>query len=317
MSQRERPAFTLVELLVVLAIVGILIALLLPAVQKTRSTAARLHCQNNLKNIGLALHLYQGDNGRFPPGVSDAFPGEPTWYWGWMAFLMPYVELGNLHRDALNYASSPATAANPQPWDPWGQWTIPHTQNPATGMTFPIWKCAADHRILVAQDITGITIAFTSFQGIAGTSGDALPTPQNGMLFHGSRVKAGEVTDGLSNTAIVGERPPSSDLVYGWWFAGAGYVDPSGRQLGVGDVVLGARELNYAATMGCNPAANFVGLRPGILSNNCDQAHFWSLHNGGTNMLMADGAVRFASYASDPILVQLFSRNGGETVEVP
>jgi len=310
-----RTAFTLIELLVVIAIIGICIALLLPAVQKTRDASNRLRCQNDLRNMGIALHNYHGEQGRFPPGVSEAAAGEPTWYWSWMAFLLPYIEQSNMNNAAMKFAQTP-TPNNFQPWNPWGVST--HIQNPALGHAMPIWQCPADPRILVARDIEGYTIAFTTFLGVAGTRGDSIGTAnRNGMLYHSSRVKIAEVTDGTSNTAMVGERPPSSDLWYGWWFAGAGYQDTNGRQLGVGDVVLGAREEGYAAKLNCNPTANSVGLRPGNITSFCDQAHFWSQHSGGTNFLMADGAVRFTAYRADAILNQLFTRSGGESVETP
>jgi len=153
---------------------------------------------------------------------------------------------------------------------------------------------------------------------VAGTRGDsALHPNQNGMLYHSSKVKAEDVTDGLSNTAMVGERPPSVDLWFGWWFAGAGYPDTSGQQLGVGDVVMGAREEGYAQWLNCKPTASNVGLRPGNIDNFCDQSHWWSQHPGGTNFLIADGSVRFVSYHGDAVLPQFFTRNGGEAAELP
>src|SRR5262245_32831578 len=103
----RRPGFTLIELLVMIAIIGLLMGLLLPAVQAIRESSNRVHCENNLKQIGLALHNYENVNNVFPPGYlsqpespsmgpvdpqfNDAGPG-----WGWMTFLLPYVEQDNL-----------------------------------------------------------------------------------------------------------------------------------------------------------------------------------------------------------------------------
>src|SRR5205085_2370642 len=113
---RRRKGFTLIELLVVIAIIAILIALLLPAVQKVREAAGRARCQNNLKQITLATHHYHDLRGHFPPyhgvdGDATVYPGSPAdnrfWIYGsWFAHLLPYVELNPLANYIQNEISS-------------------------------------------------------------------------------------------------------------------------------------------------------------------------------------------------------------------
>lgn len=317
-SRTRRLGFTLIELLVVIAIIAILIGLLLPAVQKVRDAAARTQCQNNLKQMGLALHNYHDVYQSFPSGVVQ-YPGSAFssyYYWSWMAQMMPFYEQQNLWNMADQWSKSNTAAMS---WWPWGDyWNTPQTPaNPALGTQVKTLICPADARelLIISGSQAGIypssNVAFTGYLGVAGLQGDEAyegEGPAQGILYWGSAVSFADITDGSSNTLMVGERPPSADLHYGWWFAGAGY-----NGSGDGDVVLGARAYNYAASLGCPNSK--VGLQPGNINVTCDQVHFWSNHTGGSNFLFGDGSAKFLVYSANTVLPQLATRNGGEVVD--
>jgi prepilin-type processing-associated H-X9-DG protein len=172
----------------------------------------------------------------------------------------------------------------------------------------------------------GVNACFTSYLGVSGSPsqamGGAWPNNVNGVLWYYSRVRLTDITDGTSNTLMVGERPPSNGYEYGVWFAGPGYDG-----MGTGDVVLGSTEtdlVNFLTSPGnapgysvsCpQPANNYTFYQNGDINDPCHQVHFWSLHTGGANFCMADGSVQFISYSVTPTtMAALMTRNGGEVL---
>lgn len=297
MYASRRCAFTLVEVLVVIAIIAILIGLLLPAVQKIRAAASRTQCANNLKQIGLALHMYHDAQSALPPGITSQRSGEPWLFMTWLSRLQPYIEQEALWQTTLRaYQEEPIPYLNP-----------PHI---GFGTPLRLFACPNDGRVL-QLDYThkGRRPALTSYVGVLGID----YTQPNGVLYVDSRVRLTDILDGTSNTVAAGERPPSADRWYGWWYTGYG-------QAGTGstDMLLGVRERNrrgspYVASCPLGP----YNFRPGRVEEQCDLFHYWSLHSGGAYFLFADGGVRFLTYSADPILPALATRAGGETVALP
>jgi prepilin-type N-terminal cleavage/methylation domain-containing protein/prepilin-type processing-associated H-X9-DG protein len=294
--RRQRPAFTLLELLVVVAILGVLLGLLLPAVQKAREAANRAGCVNNLKQLGLALHQYHDAGGSLPPGVSSGRPGDPFPRMAWLTRLLPYLGQEPLWR--LTVAA--------YDYEP-----LPYQNPPHLGFSIPlkVFACPADGRTPQAQAThDGLRAALTSYVGVLGTSYDR----NDGVLFLDSRVRLGDVTDGTSTTLAAGERPPSADCWYGWWYAGYGQVGT-----GSGDMLLGVQERNIGGTYVSGCPAGPYQFGPGRLGEQCDLFHFWSLHPGGAHFLFADGSARFLSYSAAPLMPALATRSGQEVVTLP
>lgn len=295
----QRPAFTLIELLVVFAIAGILMGLLLSAVQRVRRTAARVKCQNNLKQISLAVHNYHETHQAFPPGMSYAADQLRYPYLGWTARILPFVEQASLWESART-----AFTTDPDPLEFYG-----HTAHyPIMGKVVANFTCPMDGRISAPVAKGPCQFAFTSYLGVAGSDYRI----HDGVFFLDSRVRMVEIRDGASNTLLIGERPPPPDLSFGWWYRGWGQ-----NKDGSAEMLLGVRELNNLGTRypACTPGPyHFAN---GRLDNQCHMFHFWSLHSGGANFALADGSVRFLSYSANSIMPALATRAGGEAVSAP
>jgi prepilin-type N-terminal cleavage/methylation domain-containing protein/prepilin-type processing-associated H-X9-DG protein len=285
----RRVGFTLIELLVVIGIIGILIGLLLPAVQKVREAATRLECQNKLKQIGLALHAYHDTYKHLPPPRGNHLTTQVfTEFRGWMCEILPFIEQNNL-------ASQMYT-------NPWYVGFFATYNTPVDA-----YICPADPRDL--HSVPAGNGALTSYLGVTGSDNDVniqFNGPTNGIFDIASKgIRLTDITDGTSNTLMVGERPPANDLFEGWWGA-SDY-----------DCLLSTRQL-YGDLFGA-PGCVLPGMfGPGSLKGPCrgDTNHFWSFHNGGANWVLGDGSVRFLPYSASAMTIPLGSRNGGEVVDI-
>lgn len=292
-----RSGFTLVELLVSLAIIGLLIGITLPAVQMARESARRTHCLNNLRQVGLALLHYEGANSKLPPGIR-AFDAEEFASSTWLAQILPYVEQHNLWDQMVadyEFDSSPF---------------ISHF-----GIRTPvnIYACPSDP---VAGRIHSThqsrIVASTNYLGLNGTNF----MEKDGVFYLESETTLASITDGQSNTLMVGERPPSPDFWYGWWYAGFGREGS-----GAPDMLLGVSELNMPSSSGVKTYLEDCDAGPYTFmrgkNRQCDVLHFWSHHPGGANFVLCDGSTRFIAYADSLVMDQLATRREGEVVQAP
>jgi len=313
-ARNPRRGFTLIELLVVIAIIAILIGLLLPAVQKVRDAAAKTQCQNNLHNVAIAVHSFHDAKNNLPMALETYTYGQKHWFWSWMAQILPYVEQQNLYTLSDKWDQTGSNYL----W-PWAY------GNPGLETPMKIWQCQADSRQPRVYDFPsdGYKVTFTGMLGVRGTAMN-----QNDGMLCNAKVLMTQVFDGTSNTLMIGERPPSNDYVFGWWFQGAGYYEPSysPSQNGTGDVVLGTIDKRYPLALAtafnggytCNATKYRFG--PGRMDDNCDQAHFWAPHTGGAHFAFGDGSVRFLNFSignDDVLMGALGTRAGGESVTIP
>ncbi|WP_459555770.1 DUF1559 family PulG-like putative transporter [Lacunimicrobium album] len=194
----KRHAFTLIELLVVIAIIAVLVAILLPAVQQAREAARRTSCRNNMKQLGLTLHNYHDTHSVFPAGYYYApAPGTPPVAnrlgASWGAMILPFIEQAALY-DQFNWSLPIYDDANIIPREK-------HLQS---------FLCPSDtvsHDSHVKMGTTPEKYAMASYVASFGTPDlDETQDQRLGMFSRNSRTRFGDVTDGLSNTLLLGER---------------------------------------------------------------------------------------------------------------
>ena len=270
-----RRAFTLVELLAVIAIIGTLISLLLPAAHQIREASRRSHCSNNIRQIALGVCGYEAARNSFPPGC-DLVPRDPFLPTGtqhaWSSFVLPFIEEDRL-ASRIDYKKS---------------WDAPGGNDVATDQSIPVYVCPSSIVASVGKaDYAGISGSWivsehAPFYGPAGFT--------NGILFaideEHHPVKASSVSDGLGHTLLAGEAVDRGDER-----ASASDPDASGRW----------------ARVNC-----FAQSEPFVNLKNSDMR---STHAGGCQVAFADGRTSFLDELMDPeVLSAICTRNGGEAI---
>ncbi len=308
-----RAGFTLIELLVVIAIIATLVAILLPAVQQAREAARRSTCQNNFKQIGIALHNYHDSYNRLPAGYVVDYGSISAPVYGWAIPLFPFLEQGPLY-DAISmnsprrlrdlYVTSPAAADR----------TLLQSK-------IPVFRCPSD----VTGDVNNVQpfgadyfdVGTSNYIAVVGSVSPqvqgSLPNPTipqgEGMFYGNSYLGFKDNLDGLSSTIYIGERDggPSRDTTTTTTYRaanwiGVGYQNNNGAQATGGALARTNFRINYDHALNGSPANMGKG--------------FSSLHKGGAQFLLGDGAVRFISENINlgAVLTPLGTRAGGEVI---
>ncbi len=315
-SGPTRTGFTLIELLVVIAIIAILIALLLPAVQQAREAARRTQCRNNLKQLGLAFHNYHDTHNMFPPG--SVVRVQETHYSTFWAHILPFLELAPVYNQ-LNFNASGSTFylyGSTVNWQALNGTRIPANMCPSSPL--PEMKSSAPPAgPLNAQLGSYIGIRGANDHRTTDQTASRGPVSKGGLLYHNSNSRMRDVTDGTTNTMILGEQ---SD--YSKDSAGTRVDVRTGDSIWLGNQSTPA-DVNGDGTYGLingSPGGS-VAFRcmnlttihhqvpinaktvvsatagsgtPVSSAQNCNTPLI-SPHSGGVNILLADGSVRFLS----------------------
>jgi prepilin-type processing-associated H-X9-DG protein/prepilin-type N-terminal cleavage/methylation domain-containing protein len=298
-QKKQKHAFTLIELLVVISIISLLIALLLPAVQAARESARRAQCVNNLKQIGLALHSYEGTHRAFPPGYVSNFDASGTDTgpgWGWAAMLLPQMEQKPLF-DAVNFNLPIEDVSNP---------TFRLTRMtvllcPSDSAPLVWWAVTRDPSGTPLQNICQVAAA--NYVGMYGTSDPGIDG--DGIFFRDGNIGIPNITDGTAQTIAAGERAYA--LGVATWVGSV-----TGTSLfPLTDDGVGYPRLESAPGMILGHAGGNLG--PGDPRGEVNQ--FYSRHPGGVNFLFADGHVAFLKTTMNhQVFRGLATRAGGEAI---
>jgi prepilin-type N-terminal cleavage/methylation domain-containing protein/prepilin-type processing-associated H-X9-DG protein len=340
-----RRGFTLIELLVVIAIIAVLIGLLLPAVQKVREAAARVKCQNNLKQLGLALHNYHDANGRLPPGRKSLgsmegylnppyTPDNPILNMHGLVLLLPYIEqsslfsqfnlkaaFGDFLSQQLNQpGTGSAVLATPD--------AIASGNAALSANTIPILLCPSDPGDpLIApspyyspdKGQLGIRAVKTCYDFISNSSGIGYfnywsnQTISTRYMFgENSTTQLTDVTDGTSNTLMMGEQTLSlfNGVTSAWAYSG--WVSVGIDPVGSWNTTYPAQGLNIWNYNNSTSASN------NVVGTRASWYNAASLHLGGVNFVYGDGSVHFISQTIDvPSLTYLSRMSDGQVIPNP
>jgi len=293
-----RRGFTLVEVLVVISIMGLLIALLLPAVQGARESARKAQCANNLKQIGLALLHHETAKKAFPSGYVSAYDasGNDTGPgWGWCCYMLPQIEENAIFR-TIHFDLA-----------------IEDPMNGARVASIPSLFCPSDDTKHVwpaqSRDAAGnpmaviCEVAASNYVAMYGTTEPGVDG--DGMYFRNSKIRQSDVTDGTSKTIAVGER--AHQLGNATWVGsvtGAILFPDDGN-------TVGQRHPENSSGMVLGHAGEGIG--PGDDGGDVNQ--FYSRHGPGVNFVFVDGHVTFLPSTTDKkAYLALSTRAGGEPV---
>lgn len=304
LKSKRQGGFTLVELLVVVAIIGVLVALMLPAVQHARESARRTQCGNNLKQIGLGMHAYLNEHKAFPPGykskvLPDHDDGGPGWSWG--AMLMSYLEEAALFDEVkVNFDKSLRT---------------PDTERVRL-TSVPLFVCPSDGNFQSIIDIqsksSSIVICKMAAGSYVASAGTVRPTCKlcrdqfDGVFGRNRAIEPRELTDGLSKTLAVGERSTH------WANATIWGVVPNSRVWD--NLQPGAYSAGPAFVLGTTFHEGFNIETSKEMSHEMHDSlaeSFGSDHVGGAFFLFCDAGVRFVWDYTDPAVMNAMSTRDG------
>jgi prepilin-type N-terminal cleavage/methylation domain-containing protein/prepilin-type processing-associated H-X9-DG protein len=304
---RTRHAFTLIELLVVIAIIAILIGLLLPAVQKVREAAARMKCQNNLKQLGLAFHNHNDTQRQLPPGQFNTFyQNDAPWIRGCLVQpILPFIEQDNLYKiyDAARQTN--------------GDWAL---LCPNKDTIIPAFVCPSDPnspktQTIDTNNVGGVNVVQGLHTNYVTCSGSTRYTPtgltQNGVFYVKSKHRVEAIPDGTSNTVfaseilVVPDNTTANDLRGRYcnsWYGNNNFTTFNPPNTTSPDLV-GYQGISTVYA----PSTTVATTSPaGLFAR--------SRHSNGVNALMGDGSVRFVQNSINLLAWQAMgSREGGET----